>query len=172
MPAARAADAAASAFSTLKRDRPLSVIGTSTTSTSGSVRLPSSTVTQPSMTWSPGRARRGPRAAPGESGSREKTQGRAGVVSRIAKTRGSSALSTAQPDFLVIRGDHALDLGELVDGVDPLEAEVVGGHVGHHGDVVADQADALEQDAAARGLGDREVDLAWASTRPAPEGPE
>ena len=44
----------------------------------------------------------------GESESRENTHGRAGVVSRIAKTRGSSALSTAQPDFLVIRGTTPL----------------------------------------------------------------
>ena len=59
----------------------------------------------------------------------------------------------------MILRDHALDLGELVEGVDALQAEVVGGDVGDHGDVVAGQPDALEQDAAAGGLGDGELDL-------------
>ena len=68
-------------------------------------------------------------------------------------------MSTAQPSLRVIRGTTRLDLGELVDGVDALQAEVVGGDVGDHRDVVAGQADALEQDAAAGGLGDRELDL-------------
>ena len=44
----------------------------------------------------------------GESGSRENSHGCARVVACIASTRGSSALSTAQPDFLVIRGTTPL----------------------------------------------------------------
>src|SRR5688500_19901760 len=32
--------------------------------------------------------------------------------------------------------DCALDLGQLVEGVDPLQAQVIGGYVGDHGDVV------------------------------------
>ena len=76
MPTARAADAAASVFSTLKRDSPASVIGTSTSSTSGSGSASGrSTETQPSMTV----VARPPAASTsrtaGESGSRENTQG-------------------------------------------------------------------------------------------------
>ena len=44
----------------------------------------------------------------GELGSRENTQGCAWVTLRIAKTRGSSPLSTAQPRRRVIRGTTAL----------------------------------------------------------------
>ena len=56
-------------------------------------------------------------------------------------------------------GDDALDLGELVDGVDALLAQMVRGDVGEHRDVVVGDPDALEQDAAAGRLGDRELDL-------------
>jgi hypothetical protein len=53
---------------------------------------------------------------------------------------------------------HRLDVGELLDGVDAAQAEVVGLHVEHDGDVVALVAEALAQDAAAGDLEDREVD--------------
>ena len=109
MPIARAADAAANVFSTLKRDNPASVIGTSTSSTSGSAsELGVSTETQPSITvvarppW-PSTSR-----IAGESGSRENTHGWAWMTCRIAKTRGSSALSTAQPPLRVMCGTTAL----------------------------------------------------------------
>ncbi len=49
---------------------------------------------------------------------------------------------------------------------------MVGGHVGDHRDVVAGQPDALEQDAAARGLGDRELAPAGGpAPAPLPTGP-
>ena len=53
---------------------------------------------------------------------------------------------------------HRLDVGELLDGVDAAQAEVVGLHVEHDGDVVALVAEALAEDAAAGDLEDREVD--------------
>ena len=53
---------------------------------------------------------------------------------------------------------HRLHVGELLDGVDAAQAEVVGLHVEHDGDVVALVAEALAQDAAAGDLEDREVD--------------
>ena len=54
--------------------------------------------------------------------------------------------------------DDGLDVGELLEGVDALHAEVVGGDVGDDGDVVAVVAEALAQDAAAGDLHDGEVD--------------
>ena len=54
--------------------------------------------------------------------------------------------------------EDGLDVGELLDGVDAAQAEVVGLHVEDDGDVVALVAEALAQDAAAGDLEDREVD--------------
>ena len=54
--------------------------------------------------------------------------------------------------------DDRLHVGELLDGVDAAQAEVVGLHVEHDGDVVALVAEPLAQDAAAGDLEDREVD--------------
>ena len=54
--------------------------------------------------------------------------------------------------------DDALDVRQLAERVDPAEAEVVAGDVGHDGDVVAVVAEALAQDPAARDLEDRGVD--------------
>ena len=54
--------------------------------------------------------------------------------------------------------DHALDVGQLADRVDAAQTEVVAGHVGHDGDVVAVVAEALAQDPAARDLEDGGVD--------------
>ena len=121
-PTPRAADAAPRAFSTLKRDSPASVIGMSTTSTSGSGSLSASiTHSQPSMTVVARPPSLSTSRRAGESGSRENTQGRARMLVRVASTRGSSALSTAQPSGRVIRETIALDLGELVDGVDAVQ---------------------------------------------------
>ena len=75
----------------------------------------------------------------GESGSRENTHGCALITPRIAKTRGSSALRTAQPSLAGDPRDDGLHLGQLVEGVDAVQAEVVGGDVGDDGDVVAGQ---------------------------------
>ncbi len=109
MPTARAAEAAARAFSTLNRDSPHSVIGTSTSSTSGSGSAPGSiTQIQSSITVVTRPPRSSASRTAGPSGSRVKTQTRARVVARIACTRGSSALSTAQPSLRVIRATTAL----------------------------------------------------------------
>ena len=54
--------------------------------------------------------------------------------------------------------DDRLDVGELLDGVDAAQAEVVGLHVEDDGDVVALVAESLAQDAAAGDLEDGEVD--------------
>ena len=54
--------------------------------------------------------------------------------------------------------DDALDVRQLADRVDPAEAQVVAGDVGHDGHVVAVVAEALAQDAAARDLEDGGVD--------------
>ena len=105
MPMARAADAAARVFSTLKRESPARVIGTSTSSTSGSASLVAVTThTHPSMTVVARPPSLRVSRIAGESGSRLKTHGRALITPRIAKTRGSSALSTAHPSLRVIRG--------------------------------------------------------------------
>ena len=104
-PTASAAEVAASEFSTLKRDSPASVMGTSTSSTSGSGSAPGrSTVTHPSITVVARPPLPSTSRMAGESGSREKTHGRALVTDRIASTRGSSALRTAQPSLRVICG--------------------------------------------------------------------
>ena len=56
--------------------------------------------------------------------------------------------------------DHdALDVGQLADGVDAAQPEVVAGDVGDHRHVVAVVAEALAQDPAAGDLEDRRVDL-------------
>ncbi len=109
MPIASAAEAAASVFSTLKRDRPARVMGTSTSSTSGiASECGVITHTQPSMTVvTRPPALRMSRTA-GESGSREKTQGCARITWRMANTRGSSAFSTAHPLRRVMCGTTAL----------------------------------------------------------------
>ena len=85
MPTASAAEAAARVFSTLKRDSPASVIGTSTSSTSGSAsRSGRSTDTQPSITVVARPPSLRVSRIAGESGSREKTQGCALITARIA----------------------------------------------------------------------------------------
>ena len=172
MPAASAAEAAARAFSTLNRDRPLSVIGTSTTSMSGSARLPSSTVIQPSMIVVAARrwARISRRA--GESASREKTHGRAGVVVRMAKTRGSSALSTAHPDFLVIRATTPFTSASWSTVSMPWRPRWSAVTL------VTTETSLLTRPMPLSRIPPRAVSVTakstslWASTRPAPDGPE
>ena len=172
MPAASAAEAAASAFSTLNRDRPLSVIGTSTSSTSGSLRLPSSTTIQPSMTVVARPPCESTSRRPGEVGSRENTQGLAGVVRRIANTRGSSALSTAQPDFLVIRGTTPLTSASWSTVSMPCRPRWSAVTL------VTTETSLLATPIPLSRIPPRAVSVTakstsrWASTRPAPEGPE
>ena len=67
--------------------------------------------------------------------------------------------------------DHGLDVGELLDRVDATYAQVVGRHVGDHGDVVAVVAQPLAQDAAARHLHDGEVDPRVLQDHPGRLGP-
>ena len=97
---------------------------------------------------------------PGRTASRGRrlnTQTWARVPSRMAKVRGSSAFSTQPPGRLGDLGDHRLDLGQLVQGVDAAQAQVVGADVGHHRHVVVGHPDAAAQDAAAGGLGHRQL---------------
>ena len=54
--------------------------------------------------------------------------------------------------------DDALHLGQLVDGVDPLQAEVIGAEVRDHAHVVGGIADAAQQDSTASGLEHREIE--------------
>ena len=161
MPTASAAEAAARVFSTLKRDSPASVIGTSTSSTSGSGSASGPQHRDPAVDdgGGPAAVRRAISRIAGESGSREKTHGCA-LITRAHREDPRVVAVEHRP--AVLAGDprdDGLDLGELVEGVDALQAEVVGGDVGDHRDVVAGQPDALEQDAAAGGLGDRELHL-------------
>ena len=64
--------------------------------------------------------------------------------------------------------EHALDVGQLRERVDAVQAQVVGGHVGHHGHVVAVVAEALAQDAAASHLEHRACPRSGSG---APSGP-
>ena len=61
----------------------------------------------------------------------------------------------AVPDLL---GDQRLDVNQLVEVVDAVVAEVIGGDVGDHGDVGLVVAQAPPDDAAARGLQHRRLD--------------
>ncbi len=160
MPTASAAEAAARVFSTLNRDSPARVIGTSTSSTSGSAS-PSgvSTATQPSITVVARPPAESVSRIAGESGSRENTHGWALITAAHREDPRVVGVEDRPPVLAGDPRDHRLDLGELVDGVDALQAEVVGGDVGDHRDVVAGEADALEQDAAAGRLGHRELDV-------------
>ena len=82
---ARAAEAAARAFSTLNRDSPASVIGMSTTSTSGSASLSEcSTDSHPSITVVARPPSDNVSRIAGESGSRENTHGFARMDVRVA----------------------------------------------------------------------------------------
>ena len=102
-PRARVAEVTASAFSTLTRLSPARVIGTSATAITGRASRPAaSTATQPSSTVVTRPPESSTDRADGESGSRLNTQILALVPSRMAKVRGSSALSTHHPEGLVI----------------------------------------------------------------------
>ena len=65
--------------------------------------------------------------------------------------------------------DRRLHLGELVDRLDAVEAEVVLGDVGHDRHVVVEHADPAEQDAAPRSLEDGDVGLLGERPRRAAE---
>ncbi len=82
---------------------------------------------------------------------------------RVVGVQHHPALGTRDPR------DGCLDLGELVDRVDAVEAEVVLGHVRDDRDVVVQHADPAEQDAAARRLEHRDVGLLRERPRGAPE---
>ncbi len=156
----------------MKRDSPLSVIGTSTSSINGSVPPRSSTLIQPSITVVARPPCESTSRRPGESGSRENTQGRAGVVRRMAKTRGSSALSTAQPDFFVIRGTTALTSASWSTVSMPCIPRWSALTL------VTTETSLLATPIPLSRIPPRAVSVTakstsrWASTRPAPEGPE
>ena len=78
-------------------------------------------------------------------------------------TAATSGIVGIEHDPAVGLGDAAdrrLDLGQLGQGVDPLQVEVVGRHVGQHARIVRLVADAAQDDPAARRLEDRDVDVA------------
>ena len=128
---------------------PASVIGTSTSPTTRRTRRPSSTTIAPSLTV----VARPPWASTSRSAGCSAwtvvSQIRPVAARRICRTRGSSAFSTSHPSGRVNPRDQALHLGELIHGVDPVQVEVVGAHVRHHGDVVVPHADPPQEDAAA-----------------------
>ena len=165
-PAAHAAAAAASALATFIRARPPNVAGTRWVYRTGIVREPRRrTMSSPSADVS----RRERRAAP------------AGVAvdaveAVLALGRGHAeqhdparAVAAHPVDEVVVGVEHrrpgarhrldddALDVGQLADRIDPAQAEVVAGDVGHDGHVVAVVAEALAQDPAARDLEDGRV---------------
>ena len=83
-----------------------------------------------------------------------------GQALAIAATIGSAALSTATPLRCHAVDDHPLDHREVLDGADVIQSEVVAhADVGDHGDVAAVEAQALAQDAAARGFQHRRIDI-------------
>ncbi len=158
IPAASAADAAARVFSTLKRDRPAEghrhldqLDQRVRVGTRAQHRDPAVDDGGGAAAFVEGLADRrrvrvageDPRARPDHAAHRE-DPGVVAVEHRPAAAPGDPR-------------DHRLHLGELVEGVDALQAEVVGADVGHHRHVVAGDPDPLEQDPAARGLGDGEL---------------
>ena len=75
----------------------------------------------------------------------------------MCATSGSSALRTAVPERGTASTTTALTAASWRRVVMPAQAQVIVGHVGHHGHVVAVVAQALAQDAAARDLEDGRV---------------
>jgi len=67
--------------------------------------------------------------------------------------------------------DGGLDLGELVDRVDPVKAEVVLRHVGDHRHVVVEHADPAQEDPP-RAVSRTATSGSCASARAAPPNPE
>ena len=86
---------------------------------------------------------------------------------RIFRVQDGPAVPTSDPD------DRALHLGQLVEGVDPVQPEVVGADVGDHRDVVVLVADATQEDPATGRLEDGEVEIRLGEdpTGPAEPGP-
>ena len=159
-------------FSTLTLLRPAKVIGTSTTCTTGSGSAPvGGRRSNRRGAWSSDHLRKG-RYVP--------------TASRIAREHPD--LGLVQPPHRecpwvvgiehapTIRlgdlGDDCLDLSELVEGVDPVDAQMVGTDVGHDRDVVVRDSDAATQDPTARRFVTANSTPGWRSTRPAPPGPE
>ena len=161
-PAAHAAAAAASAFWTFMRARPSKVAGRRWVHTSGiDLRPWRSTIISPLRPFSSVTARR-PRDAwnlmRSFSGSMREVHDRAGGVARHGRDQRVVGVEHRGPVARHRLDDHLLHLGQLLEGVDAAQAEVVAGHVEDHRDVVAVVAEALAQDSAARHLEDREVD--------------
>ena len=102
------------------------------------------------------------------SGSSEKYATRQWTRRATVATSGSSALRIVQPSGFVTR--HTVDLtsASLGQRVDPLEVEVVRGHVREHRRLVGLVAHATQDEAAARRLEDRDVDVRPAQDRRCP----
>ncbi len=83
-----------------------------------------------------------------------------GQAGAMAATIGSAALSTRVAAWRHVLHDHALEHGQVFDRGDVVQAQVVAlADVGDHGHLAAVEAQALAQDAAARGLEHGRIDL-------------
>ncbi len=92
--------------------------------------------------------------------------------SAIAAAAWSSAFSTTLPPRRDLLGDQRLDVDQLVQVVDPVVAQVVGGDVGDDGDVGLVVAEAAPHDAASGGLEHGGLDVVSSSTISADRGPD
>ena len=93
------------------------------------------------------------------------------LPSRIAKVRGSSPLSTTQPLGRVMRVMTALTSASWSTVSTPCSPRWSALHVGDHRDVVVRDAQPAQQDAAAGGLGDGELDPRVVEHPAGPAGP-
>ncbi len=107
------------------------------------------------------------RRGPAAGAQRLADGGRVGVGREHPRAPPGTAAHRPHPRVLTVEDDppgrlgdprdDRLDLGELVDGVDALEAEVVGRHVRHDGDVVVGDTHPAQQHPAARRLEDADL---------------
>ncbi len=142
---------------TLVLDTPAIVTGTSRRGTSGRAEPPSSTVIHPSI----GTVAR----PPSSSGLPHRRV--IGVQRAEPRPAGGAPAHRQHPRVVGVQDrppagardprDGRLHLRELVERPDAQEVEVVGGHVRHHRDVVVQDPDPAEQDAAPRRLEHRDV---------------
>ena len=138
---------------------PASVTGMSTIEASGCVSWRSTHARWPSSTVMPRPPSPSDSRIAGWWGSRReepRTAGRVPSHREDPRIVGVEDVPTLRPRDA---RDDALHLGELVDGVDAVQAQMVLGHVRHDGDVVVPDADASQQHASPRRLEHRHVGL-------------
>ena len=165
-PAAHAAAAAASALATFMRARPSNVAGIRCVYSSGIVRSAwRSTTSSPSSVCCTTIA-----APPRPQWPSTRSEASSPAARHREVDDAAAALARHPRDERIVGVEHGrararhrldddrLDVRQLRHRLDAAQAEVVAGHVGHDGDVVAVVAEALAQDAAARDLEHRRVD--------------